>query len=288
MRKWRFSKPKGPGYGISKGFYLSVLSSRPTMPAIRDVVAPKGEGGAIEGFGVPLADSNDKSLLETPMTRGIYAIASRDQKTVLKLRVLSKEEAGFDSEAFARSPLALTAVPETLARIRATWILGQFSFESHDPDVAPSLDLLLDLSVRLAHLSEGVIADPLAQRYLLPEQVRTLDRPAGTVDAREHVSFNRRLSAGAEQAYTLGMRKFDLPEFELNGLQESEVPLAHQFLLQLCQHVLREGPASPGDAFGPFQLAEGGFDRGQWEGVPVLEALPPTRSTAGETLRSLT
>ncbi|RYG28022.1 hypothetical protein EON81_29205, partial [bacterium] len=137
MRKWRFSKPKGRGYGISTSFYLSVLSSRPTMPAIRQVIAPKGEGGAVAGFGVPMTDANDKSLLDAPMTRGVYVVASPDRKTVLKLRIVSKEEAGFDSEAFARSPLALTSSPELVARLRGTWLLGQFTFESHDPDIAP-------------------------------------------------------------------------------------------------------------------------------------------------------
>ncbi|CAN5361969.1 hypothetical protein BH11ARM2_BH11ARM2_13330 [soil metagenome] len=257
------------------------------MPAIRDVIAPKGERGAVDGFGVPLASSKDKTLLHAPMTRGEYAVASPDRKTVLKLRVFSKEEAGFDPEAYAQNALSLMSSPELVARLRGTWLLGQFTFESHDPEVEPSLDLLLDVCVRLAHLSEGVIADPLAQRYRLPEHLRTLDRPMGIIDAREHISLNRREVAGAEQAYTLGMRKFDLPEIELNGLAEDDVPLAHQFLLQLSQHILKEGPAAPGDAFGPFQLAEGGFDRGLWQGIPVLEALPPTRSTAGETLRSI-
>ncbi|RYG37646.1 hypothetical protein EON81_06035 [bacterium] len=257
------------------------------MPAIRDVVAPKGAGGAVLGFGVPLTDSNDKSLLEIPMGRGIYALASPDRKTVMRLRVLSKEEAGFDPEAIVSSAMALTLSQEAMARLRGTWLLGQLTFESHDPDVAPSMDFVLDVCVRLAELSEGVVADPLSQRYRLPQDLRTLDRPEGAVDAREHVSMNRRPMSGAEQAFTLGMRKFGLPEIEMNGLLEDEMRLAHQYLMQLCQRILKDGPVSPGDSFGPFQLAEGGFDRAQWEGIPVLEALPPTRSTAGETLRSI-
>ncbi|RYG49202.1 hypothetical protein EON79_02170, partial [bacterium] len=127
MRTWRFSKPKGRGYGISPSYYLSVLSSRPTMPAIRDVIAPKGSGGAVPGFGVPLTESTDKSLLEQPMARGVYAIASPDRKTLMRLTIVSKEEAGFDPEEFARSEFALTLPEEALARLRGTWLLGQLN-----------------------------------------------------------------------------------------------------------------------------------------------------------------
>src|SRR5688572_11612277 len=140
MRGWPFGKPKTPGFGISKAYYLSVLSAKATLPQIVEVVNPKGSDGAVEGFGAPLMTDSTKDDLQKPMSRGAYAIASKDRKTVLKLIVVPKEEAGFDPDAFLRSPQA-AALPQDMAnRIRATWSLLQLTFESHDPMVYPALD----------------------------------------------------------------------------------------------------------------------------------------------------
>src|SRR5436190_1574007 len=98
----RFSRPKGPGFGISGGYYLSVLSSHATLPRIIEVINPTGDGGAVTGFGAPLALDATKQALAEPMSRGAYVLASKDRKTVLKMLVMSKDETGFDPEAVAR------------------------------------------------------------------------------------------------------------------------------------------------------------------------------------------
>lgn len=283
MRPWQFSKPKTPGFGISRGYYLSVLLAKNPLPSIFEVVNPKGEFGAVVGFGVPLG-TDDKDALRQPLERGYYAVASKDRKTVLKLTVVPKEEAGFDPEAFARSLQAQTLEPDLVARIRATWTLGQLTFESHDPMVYEALDFHLSLAQRLASLTDGVVADPVGQRYLLPEQVFHNDRIDPRVDARDHVTVQTRTLPNGVHAYTLGLRKFELPELEITGLLPDESQTAARFLLVAAQTQLLGQLIRPGDRVGRFQAAEGGFDKSIWEGISVLELLPPTTMTAGEAL----
>ena len=284
----RFRRPKGPGFGIDAGFYLSVLSTRTPMPPIRMLVNPKGENGALVGFGVPLA-GGDKTLLDQPMGRGVYAIATKERKTVLKMKVLSKEEAGFDPEAFLCSPLAIGLDRELLVRLKATWTVAQLTFESHDPDVYPALDFLVDVAGRLAYLSDGAIADPGARRYLRPHELRQPVRLDPKVDAREFVGIGRRGIPGREHVATHGLVKFGMPELEIENLLPAEVPVSGKFLVACAQNALMGDPPTSGDRYGApaalFEAREGGFDKAAWEGIPVLELLPPTRLTAGEALR---
>ena len=258
------------------------------MPTIHDIVNPEGDGGAAVGMCAPTTGQPDKSRLTSPLTRGPYALASKDRKTVLKMLVMSKEEAGYDPDAFALSSFASDADPELVARLRATWTLAQFTFESHDPMVYPALDFLLGVCSRLASLSDGVVADPVAQRYLLPHEVFHLDRADPRVDARDHVAIQVQTRPDGIHAFTLGMQKFALPEFEITGLLESETHLAGRFLLLVAQSTLLGNLPDNGSRYGsnrlPFEARDGGFDRGLWEGISVLELLPPTKATAGEAL----
>ncbi|HEY0868441.1 MAG TPA: hypothetical protein VGE01_13735 [Fimbriimonas sp.] len=283
MRPWQFGKPKTPGFGISKGYYLSVLLSRATLPTIYQVVNPKQEEGAVEGFGVPLG-TDDKASLHRPLERGYYAVATKDRKTVMRMAVLPKEEAGFDPEVFARSPLAASADTDLVARVRATWTLAQLTFESHDPMVYEALDFQLRIAQRLAQLSDGVVADPIAQRYILPERLFH-ERTDPRIDVRDHVSIGFRARPEGIEAHTLGLQKFSLPEIQILGLLADEQEAAGRVLLAAAQSVLLGNLIEPGDRVGPFQASEGGFDKAMWEGIPVLELLPPTTQTTGEALR---
>lgn len=287
MRSWSFGKPKTPGFGILKDFYVTVLSSKPVMPPMLAIINPKGEGGAVAGFGAPLANV-PKEALGQPLERGAYAIASKDQKTVLKLLVLSKEEAGFDPEPFIRSSLAAELDPELLNRIRATWTVGQVTFESHDPMVYPAIDFLLDFIARFAALTDGVVADPISRRYLLPEQVKQPVRADPRVDAREVVGLSHRAHPTGLHLFTLGMRKFGLPEYEMIGLEITDLRLAESLLLSLCQSTLLGVLPRNGDKIGAkgleFEIRDGGFDPGLWEGITVFELIPPTLHPVSECL----
>jgi hypothetical protein len=286
--RWPF-KQKSPGFGISKEFYLSVLCSRAVMPSAIELANPKAEGGAVEGFAVPLSDSAGQESLARPMERGAFAVASKDRKSVLRLLVVSKEDAGFDPEAILESRMAAGLGPELLARLRATWTLAQLTFESHDPQVYPTVRFALRIAQRLAHLTEGVVADPLSQRYLLPEAVFHLPPQSEEVDARDVVQVHLREDPGEGlHAYTLGLRKFAMPEFEITGLAPNTEADAGRFLYAAAQAVLVQGPVEPGRHMGadrlPFEVAQGGLERSVWGETPCFELLPPTGSTSTEAL----
>ena len=282
MRAWPFSQPKTPGFGISDRYYLSAFLSKATLPTILEVVNPKAENGVVEGFGAPLKAGSTKDDLQRPIQRGPWAISSKDQKTVIQMLVMNPDEIGYEPEVYANTLAARGTDPEVVARIRGAWNMAQFSFKSHDPMVYAALDLMTAVVARLAYLGEGVVADPICQRFLLPGELRAANRANPMVDATEHVVVRSRPLAGAFAAFTLGMQKFALPEFELQGLMEHELPLANRLLISVAQHVLLNGPLQPGASVPPFHLTEGGFDRAQWDGIPVLELLPPTKMSAGE------
>lgn len=290
MRPWQFSRPKGPGYGISRNYYLTVLLSRSVLPAILQVINPKGDYGAAQGFGAPLSPSADKSALQSPMTRGAYVVATKDRKTVLQMLIMSPDEAGYNPEAFARSPMAEDSPAELVARTRGTWNLAQFRFESHDPDVYPSLDFVHGIAVRLATLGEGVVADPIARRYALPESVFVRDRFDPRVDIREHMTVQSVSRPNGLHLFTAGMFKFALPEYEILRVAPSDLEVGHQFLLALGQRVLMGDLTKNGEQFGAprmsFEAQPGGLDRSMWEGIPVFELIPPTGQSVSSCLHA--
>ncbi len=290
LKSFQFSKPKNPGFGINKDFYLSVLSSKSIMPTMLSVINPAGVERAVEGYGAPLMPGVDKAALSLPLERGVYALASKDRKTVLRMRVLSKEEAGFDPAVFVRSSLAVGSPPELAARMLATWTLVQLTFESHDAMVYPACHFLLDLALRLGQLCEGVIADPMSGRYLLPEQVYHVPSADARIDARDFVAIRSRQVASGLHVYTAGMRKFALEELEIDGVEEGLLGPLSTLLYSLCQARLLGGSLTSGLKVGakkaPLELREGGLDKGIWEGIPVLELLPPTGVSATAALQA--
>ncbi len=260
------------------------------LPSIAEVANPSGIGGAAIALGVPLDSTRDKALLVQPMERGAYVIASKDRKTVLRLIIVSKEEAGYDPEEYANSPLAIGRDPELVVRIRATWTIGQLVFESHDPGVYPALDLFLAVAARMALLSDGVVADSISQRYLLPENVIAQNRVDPRVDVRDHVDVKFEARPDGLHAYTLGMQKLALPEYEIHNLLDEDIPYAQAFLMALCQSVMLGDLTKEGEHFGStkalFEARDGGFDKRLWHDLPVFELLPPTTKTPGEALRA--
>jgi hypothetical protein len=265
-----------------------VLASSSVLPSLLEVINPKGLNGAVPGFGVPLASGATKDDLNQPLRRGAYGLASPDRKTVLRMLVLGRDEAGFDPDVLSRVPMGAQLPTELVNRVRGTWNLMQLTIESHDPEVYPALDFILGLVIRLAKLSEGVIADAIAEKYMLPEDAIPAVRLDPKVDAREHIAPGFFVASDGGHAYTKGLRKFALPELEMPGLLASDEVDAAKFLLVLSQLILLGDLAEPGDKVGasraPFQVAEGGFDRSRWEGIPVFELLPPTSMSSTEAL----
>ncbi|MFX8801563.1 hypothetical protein ABTM62_19825, partial [Acinetobacter baumannii] len=65
----------------------------------------------------------------------------------------------------------LNMPPEVQERLLSTWSLAQLTFESHHPMVFPAVRFVLQVASRLAALTYGVIADPVARSYRLPEEM---------------------------------------------------------------------------------------------------------------------
>ncbi len=284
----QFSRPKGSGLEISPNFYLTVLAARAQLPPLLVVLNPKGDGGAVPGMGVPLAEEATKKDLAEPIKRGVYALSSPDQKTVLKMMVMPREEAGFDPSAFARSAAAKEWDPELRVRVESTWMILQLTFGSYDPETYPALDFLLSIAKRLAEETDGVVADPVSQVYRLPSQVFS-NRPANeAVAASDHVQIKDRMHEGKHHVYTLGLSKFNLPEVELYGVSASNRDTAVRFMLGLAQSVLNGARLAPGASVGAqgsaLIVAPGGLDRGLWEGIPCLELIPGEKDSVDAAL----
>ena len=288
LKPFQFSKPKGPGFGLSRHYYLSVLSTKPVMPVLWDLINPEGVGGAVVGFGAPLMAGASKELLHQPLERGAYVLASKDRKTVIKLLVLSPDEAGFDSEGLVKSQIALKIDPDIVTRIRATWTIAQATFESHDPMVYPALHFQLKLMKRLAELTDGAIADPLSQRYLLPEDILRPGTTDTSVNIFDVATFSTADRPDGMHAFTLGLRKLALPELEIPSLAPDVTELAGEFLLSAAQTELTGKIITSGAKLGSldalFEARVGGHDRGMWEGIDVMELLPPTHMSATDAL----
>ena len=267
MRAWQFSRPKGPGYGISKGYYLSVLTPDIELPRPLEILNPKGESGAVSGFLAPLDEGATKDALSAPLSRGPYVVASKDRKTVLRMMVMEARESGVDPQTIASSA-GLRFVPK--------WLL-QFTFESHDAAVVPAVEFLLDVVTRVGLLTQGAIADPLSRRYLQPSEVFVQPRIPGLVQPAEHLSILLRPNGWA---VSLGMQKFGLPEFEIRNVDENGLEDAGRMILAAAVLVFGGGKFSDGLRLEihdtPITIRQGGGDP-SWHGLPVWE-IEPRRS----------
>ncbi len=282
MRLPKFSH-KTPGFGITRNTYITVLAAQASLPSPVQIASPKPSNGAIQGFCVPLQGGSSPEVLGQPLMRGAYAVSTMDRKTLMRMLVLSKEEAGFEPGPFLRSKLAIGRDPDLLARISATWTLMQLTFESHDPMVYSSVRFMLEICARLADLTGGVVADPITRTYLLPHQVFHSPQADPKIDARDVVQVLAEPNPEGNHVYTLGMMKFGLAEIECYQVSDGAVVPVRSFLISACQKALLGQLYQLGDKVGnpklPLLFAPGGLDRGKWEGIPCFELIPPPSKT---------
>lgn len=281
----RFGKPKTPGFGISRGFYVCVMASKAQLPTPSQVVDPRGDAGAVEGYIAPLGSGPPDNALQRPLECGSYAVSDLDKRTVLLLGVRPREEYAFDPRQVAEHANALGMSEELRLRLAATWWILQLNFESHDPMVYPALRFLQRVAARLGELTDGAIADPCSGVYRLPSEFEPVDDDL-PLHAHQFVNVQAAQEAGGVRVFTLGMTKFVLPEFEIVDVPESFVPSAKQFLLALCQTVFLQGPVQIGQSVGshklPFLITEGGVHRKGAKGVAAYELIPPRNHTVEE------
>ena len=275
LREFLFIKrPNTPGYGISRNAYLTVLAGRSGLPSIAEVIAPKAEAPVVAGFGVPMSAGGGRALLEKPIERGTYGFASLDKKTALRVAVLPPAEAGFHPDALLQSPAAVNLREEVRWRIGSAWWLIQITFESHHAEVIPALSFWISVARRMAELTAGVIADPLAEKYLLPEDVHD---PQG-FDIRDHISV---IQSPARIA-TRGMSKFALPEIQFSDVEPDDRDLAAGFLYSVADAILHRGPIEPGNQIGTVEVPIDVAAAPNLQGPPVLELIPPPGKTVGQ------
>lgn len=282
-----FGRPKTPGFGISKGFYLSVLANTAALPPLLAILSPQGAAGSVKGFGVPLRKDSEKGDVAKPLMRGFYGLASPDQKTVLKLAVVSRDEAGFDPAPVLMSPMGLALSDEVRARIAATWNLLQVTYESHDPAVYPALDFILAICRRMAELTDGIIADPVCQVYRLPSDVPSPFDEGMPFAVRDHIHVHARPQGNAGQLYTLGLSKFAMPELELLDVRPEAEIHGTALLYTAAQMALAGTKLKAGVRLGGFQLEEGGQDKALWDGIPCLALVPSSPGGTSATLLEL-
>lgn len=235
-------KPGGPGIRLNQQFYLSVLAARAQMPLVRLVCEPKGRDGAVVGYVVPLRAGAEKGDLERPLERGVYGVTSLDRKTILRLTVVSKEEAGFDPTSFLLSEAGRGLPAPIRDRVAGTWTLLQLTIDSHDPALYPALGFMLQVSARLAELTDGVVADPLAQRYLLPEGVLSAPRPGEPFAVDDVIQ----LLAEGGQVRTAGLAKLNRPEM---GVETFDRERGERFLRLVAAEILKGRVYADGEEF---------------------------------------
>lgn len=278
-----YRKRKTPGYGISDQFYLSVLSPTPHLPTLVQVLNPAGEG-AVPGFLAPLSGAG-KDVLAQPLARGQYVASSLDKKSILKMVVLPKEEAGFSPEAFLRHPSSAHLSEDMRQSISATWLLIQLSVSAHDPMVSSTMHFMLSLASHLARLTGGVVADPMAQDYLSADQTLPKFNPEDVMPASQVIKVS---TPKPGYSCTHGMLKFALPELEISGFSEPLTGASQLLLLGTAQTIFNHGPlvvgAKIGDSRASFSVVSGGFDRARWDGIPVLDLLPDQTAQVDEAI----
>lgn len=284
---WPFGKPKTPGFGISKSFYLSVMATKAALPSPAEVARP-GDDSPLEGFFVPIDGKTDRERLTQPIERGVYAASSIDQKTVLRVVVVPKE-VGMPGWEKMADDWEARGCHEVAQNIRSCWTLIQLSFEAHDPMVASSLKFLRALAARVARLTDGLIADPLAAVFAKPEEYEEPNPAQFPIWAPQHVHVHSREVQGELHVYTKGLQKFALSEFEAYGVALEHLPKMTAILLALAQEALLGRKFEIGDKVrmgSTFDLAVGGLDAALWEGVSCLELLPESGSNWESSLSS--
>lgn len=282
---FKFSKPKGPGFGLSKSLYISALASKASLPCLLDVVNPKGERGAVKGYGIPFNKNATPDSLRQPLSHEPYLIASPDKKTLVRMIVVSEADSGMRTDQILDSPYGQTLSPDIRNTIAAVWTLFQFTFESHDAGVKASMDFMVALACRVAELTDGVVADPLRRSYLMPKEYQL-----GEFDVENH--FNVMEHREGEDVYlvTLGMLKLNLPEFEIGPILNQDLLLGKAILFYLIRETFEKGPWSDQDRIDrtSLTLSAGSSLHDFWGRTAVLRVVPPVSQSLTESLNQWT
>lgn len=290
MPLWPFrKKQKAAGLAINRNFYLSILSSE-SLPPLLQVINPDGSNGAVKGFGAPLQEGASKDALNRPLSPGAYALTTTDKLTLVQMDVFEKGQVGFKLPADANALQSANLTGEKLRRAQNAIFITNLVFRGFDPAFYTSVRFFLDAAARLGELSAGAVADPMAETYRMPEDLKLHPKMDPRIDFRELGALKFVGLPDGIWASTRGLAKFDLPELEMYGLPQDLLETAGKMLISAAQQMLIGIPLKPGEtAFSiskPLQVSEGTKQQREWGQRRALELHDADGSAAVEGVRA--
>lgn len=272
---FRKKKP-ATSLSINKNFYLSVLSPTEQLPPLLQIVNPDGSNGAVRGYIAPLSPGASKDLLNAPLVPGAYVATTTDKLTIIQLDTFTRRQ--LPQFSLPQEEDLLTAVgliEPKRAKAQNTKYITNLTIRGYDPGVYISVQFFIDIARRLAELTDGVVADPLADAYRAPDELRLSPKLDQRIDFREIGSIKVTKLEDGNWLSTRGMVKFLLPEYEMYGIPDEYSTTGALMLASACQQCLIGLPMKEGDtAFSseePLVLVKATRRSQHWADRPVLE-----------------
>lgn len=292
MHLWPFGKRKQPpGLTLNRNFYLSVLAPGGELPPLLSLINPDGSNRAVAGFGAPLSEGASRDLLNVPLPTGAYALTTRTQDTVIQMDVFTLAQVpSFSLPKSKPEREAAGVTPAVGERLDRAEYLINFVIRGYR-DALESTRFLLDVVARMGTISDGAVADALAEAYRLPSDLALVNRLHPLVDFREIGTV--RIARGEDDTLWVssrGLIKFNLPEFEMYGVPREYSDAAARMIAAAAQQSLIGMPMRPGEsAFSsssPLLILEGTRNRHLWADRPTLEFRDPGGPGAARGVRA--
>lgn len=283
---WPFKKkPQSPTFTLNKHFFLSVLIPSGTLPPVLQIVNPDGSNGAVQGFMVPMQQGATKDLLNEPITDGAYGILTKDKLTALELHLIPKNQIpdfAIPEDEIMLAQIDLTG--EKLKRARQVQHFANIVVKGYHPEIYPAIQFFHSVTARLAHLTEAVVSDALAETYRLPQELQLSPKLDNRIDFREIGTIKAVQLQDGVWMSTRGLVKFNLPEYEMYGITKETADTAATMLVSAAQQTLIGFPIKVGEtAFAqesPLEVVMGTKQRHIWNDRPALEFQDPGKTTA--------
>ena len=280
MSLWPFGKKNRTApLEINRNFYLSALLGPGGRPPLLTWMNPDGSNGAVKGFAAPLNQDKSDDLLSMPIANGSFALATPDRKTIIQADFFDLSdvpEFKVPSDDLSRAMVDL--VGERLERATRAVGLATLMFKGYSPDTYEAIRFLLDAAARIAELTGGIVADPLAETYRLPEGFKQPNPIDPRIDFRDVGTIRAVQEAGGVWLSTRGMAKFNLPEYEVYDVPAGQVGTRGEMLIVSAQEALLGSPiaidARIKTPFGEITSQTGTKNRAHWGDRPTIELIP--------------
>jgi len=245
------------------------------LPPLLQWLNPAGSNGAVQGLCAPLSEGASKDILNLPLAFGSYVLTTTNRLTVLQATIASRESVHFTLPRTPQDRLETNLTNEKLARAEKLQAICTLVFRGYEPGVYPSVQFMLSCAKRLAELTEGVIADPLAETYRLPDEFLLPIRLDPRIDFREVCTVKAYSLPDGIWVSTRGLIKFDQPEFEMYGIPRDLEEAAVRMLIAAGQQtligILMKPNQTAFSTLAPLEIVPGTRQSAFWGDRPVLE-----------------